>query len=120
MSSCFFYFWSKGGIAFDIKNKINFDISLKDYLIYWYDEIYSSRVEATARMLGQYTLYYLIFPQLERNIKLRYANTEFFNAIIKERERYEERRKKAGEKFYDFGFIFRYHFEFVLHFFSSQ
>lgn len=57
-------------------------------------------------MLGQYTLYYLIFPQLERNIKLRYANTEFFNAIIKERERYEERRKKAGEKFYDFGFIF--------------
>ena len=75
-------------------------------MIYWYDEIYSSRVEATARMLGQYTLYYLIFPQLERNIKLRYANTEFFNAIIKERERYEERRKKAEEKFYDFGFIF--------------
>ena len=57
-------------------------------MIYWYDEIYSSRVEATARMLGQYTLYYLIFPQLERNIKLRYANTEFFHAIIKERERY--------------------------------
>lgn len=68
---------------FHLKNKINFDISLKDYLIYWYDEIYSSRVEATARMLGQYTLYYLIFPQLERNIKLRYANTEFFNALLK-------------------------------------
>lgn len=28
------------------------------------------------------------------------------DAIIKERERYEERRKKAGEKFHDFGFIF--------------
>ena len=29
-----------------------------------------------------------------------------FAVIIKERERYEERRKKAGEKFHDFGFIF--------------
>ena len=46
---------------FHLKNKIDFDITLKDYLIYWYNEIYSSRVEATARMLGQYTLYYLIF-----------------------------------------------------------
>ena len=68
---------------FHLKNKINFDISLKDYLIYWYNEIYSSRVEATARMLGQYTLYYLIFPQLEKKIKLRYANTEYFNALLK-------------------------------------
>lgn len=68
---------------FHLKNKIDFDITLKDYLIYWYDEIYSSRVEATARMLGQYTLYYLIFPQLEKKIKLRYANTEYFNALLK-------------------------------------
>ena len=68
---------------FHLKNKIDFDITLKDYLIYWYNEIYSSRVEATARMLGQYTLYYLIFPQLEKKIKLRYANTEYFNALLK-------------------------------------
>lgn len=29
-----------------------------------------------------------------------------FDAIIKERERYEERKKEAGEQFHDFGFIF--------------
>ena len=76
-------------------------------MIYWYDEIYSSRVEATARMLGQYTLYYLIFPQLERNIKLRYANTEFFNAIIKERERYEERRQEKNSMILGLYFVLR-------------
>lgn len=29
-----------------------------------------------------------------------------FDAIIKERERYEERKKEVGEQFHDFGFIF--------------
>lgn len=58
-------------------------------------------------MLGQYTLYYLIFPQLERNIKLRYANTEFFNAIIKERERYEERRQEKNSMILGLYFVLR-------------
>lgn len=58
-------------------------------------------------MLGQYTLYYLIFPQLERNIKLRYANTEFFNAIIKERERYEERRHEKNSMILGLYFVLR-------------
>ena len=45
--------------------------------------------------------------QLERNIKLRYANTEFFNAIIKERERYEERRHEKNSMILGLYFVLR-------------
>ena len=68
---------------YHLKNKIDINVSIKDYLIYWFDEVYSSRVEATSRMIGQYALYYLIFPRLEKNIKLRYANVEYYNSLLK-------------------------------------
>ena len=63
-----------------IKNKN--EVSFKDYLNYWYENIYSVRVENTTQLLGAYTLYKLILPSLEQDIKLRYVTTEFLDSLL--------------------------------------
>lgn len=63
--------------------KINQEIGLKDYLIYWFEEVFSARVESTTRMVGAYTLYDLILPHIKQDIKLRYVNTEYLDALLK-------------------------------------
>lgn len=66
-----------------MSNKINTDIGLKDYLIYWFEEMYSSRIENTTRMVGAYTLYDLILPHMEQDIKLRLVNAEYLDSLLK-------------------------------------
>ena len=63
--------------------KIDSDISIKQYFIYWFEKIYSTRVESTTKMVGAYTIYNLIFPNLEVDIKLRFITAEYFNEILK-------------------------------------
>lgn len=63
-----------------IQNK--HEVNFKDYLIYWFENIYSTRVENSTIALGAYTLYSLILPSLENDIKLRYVNTEFLDALL--------------------------------------
>lgn len=58
------------------------DFDLKDYLIYWLEEIYSQRVESTSHMLAAYVLYDLIFPNMNQGIKLRYVNAEYLDALL--------------------------------------
>lgn len=65
-----------------VSTKVNKEIGLKDYLIYWFEEVFSQRVENSTRMIGAYTLYDLILPNLQQDIKLRYANTEFFDSLL--------------------------------------
>lgn len=76
-----------------IKNKAN--VNLKDYLIYWFENIYSSRAEVATQMLGAYTLYDLIFPNLEKDIKLRFVTTEFLDELLKKASKVCE---SAGNK----------------------
>lgn len=58
------------------------DFDLKDYLIYWLEEIYSPRIENTTRMLASYVLYNLILPNLSRGVKLRYISVEYLDALL--------------------------------------
>lgn len=58
------------------------DFELKDYLIYWLEEIYSARIENTTRMLASYVLYDLIIPNMSQGIKLRYVNSEYLDALL--------------------------------------
>ena len=51
---------------------------LGDYLEYWFENIFSPRIETTTRMVGAYTLYNLILPSMEADIKLRYVSVEYF------------------------------------------
>ena len=52
------------------------DVMLGDYLEYWFENIFSPRIETTTRMVGAYTLYNLILPSMEADIKLRYISVE--------------------------------------------
>lgn len=71
------------------------EIGLKDYLIYWFEEVFSERIEATTRMIGAYTLYNLIIPNMEQDIKLRYVNSDYLNALLEQASR---TCKSAGNK----------------------
>ena len=57
------------------------EVMLKDYLIYWYEEVFSQRVENTTKMLGAYVLYDLVF-QIWAGYKLRYVSVEYMDALL--------------------------------------
>ena len=61
---------------------INKEILLKDYLIYWYEKVYSKRVETTTSMLASYTVYNLIIPNLPYEIKVRLTTSDFLNDTL--------------------------------------
>lgn len=75
--------FKKSSRNLQITQKINADIGLKDYLLYWFEDVFSERVENSTRMIGAYTLYDLILPNLQQDIKLRFANTEYFDELLK-------------------------------------
>ena len=62
--------------------KSHAEIGLRDYLIYWFEEVFSERVENSTRMVCAYTLYDLILPNLQQDIKLRYANVDYYDALL--------------------------------------
>lgn len=68
--------------AFLMKNKSVSEVGFQDYLIYWFEEVYSKRIEATTRMVGAYVLYDLIIPHIEHDIKLKYLNVEYLDALL--------------------------------------
>ena len=54
----------------------------RDYLLYWFEDVFSQRIENTTRMVCAYVLYDLILPNMQQNIKLRYANEEYFDSLL--------------------------------------
>ena len=78
-----------------ISRKKTTEILFKDYLIYWFEDIFSKRVETTTRMVGAYTLYNLILPNIEQNIKLRYVSVEYLNGLL---EKVAKACPSAGNK----------------------
>lgn len=58
------------------------DFELKDYLIYWIEEIYSTRVENTTHMIASYVLYDLIIPNMNYGMKLRYVNVAYLDGLL--------------------------------------
>ena len=67
---------------YQIANRINTEIMLKDYLVYWFEEIFSERIESTSRMVSAYVLYNIIMPQLDYDIKVRYVNSAYLNTVL--------------------------------------
>ena len=74
--------FKKASRRFEAKKKKNADIGVRDYLIYWFEDVFSERVENTTRMLYAYVLYDLILPNIQQDMKLRYANREYFDALL--------------------------------------
>lgn len=74
--------FKKASRTYQMTAGVNTEIGFKDYLVYWFEEVFSLRVETTTRMVGAYTLYNLILPQIEQDIKLRYVNVEYLDALL--------------------------------------
>ena len=55
-----------------------------EYLQYWFEHIYSLRIETTTRMLGSYTLYELILPSMETDIKLKFVTVEYLDQLLEQ------------------------------------
>lgn len=71
------------------------DISLRSYLLSWYENDYCPRVSNTTKMIGFYTLESLILPAIENDVQLRYANSDYLDGVIK---RASQKTKSAGEQ----------------------
>lgn len=67
---------------FQVAYMKNTDIMFGDYLKYWFEHIYSVRIEATTKMIGSYVLYELIIPSMENDIKLRYVSVEYLDSLF--------------------------------------
>lgn len=65
-----------------LENKLNKDISLKSYLEYWFDVVFSERVVSTTRMCSSYILKQTVLPNIKEDIKLRYVTTEYLDALL--------------------------------------
>lgn len=81
--------------SYQLANQVNTEVMLKDYLIYWFEDVFSERVESTTRMVGAYAIYDLILPQLDYDIKVRYVNADYLNALL---ERVAKMTPSAGNK----------------------
>lgn len=68
--------------TFLMKNRSGLDIGFRDYLIYWFEDVYSKRIEASTRMVGAYTLYDLIMPNIDQDTKLKYLNVEYLDILL--------------------------------------
>lgn len=67
---------------YQMEKSRNENIGLKDYLIYWFEELFSERIENSTRMVCAYVLYDLILPNMVGDIKLRYVNAEYLNSLL--------------------------------------
>ena len=74
--------FKKASRAYQMSSKPNPDVNLRDYLLYWFEDVFSQRVENTTRMVCAYVLYDLILPNMQQDIKLRYANEEYFDSLL--------------------------------------
>ena len=74
--------FKKASRAYKMSSKPNPDVNLRDYLLYWFEDVFSQRVENTTRMVCAYVLYDLILPNMQQDIKLRYANEEYFDSLL--------------------------------------
>lgn len=63
--------------------KLDDNITLKNYLIYWFENIFVSRIESTTKMVSSYTIYNVIIPNLDDDIRLKLVTAEYLNKILK-------------------------------------
>jgi len=64
------------------KKQLNSDMLLREYLIYWFEEIYRNKVETSTQTLGLYVLYKLILPSITEERKLKMITTEYINYLL--------------------------------------
>lgn len=73
----------------------NQNVTLKDFLIYWFVSIYSERIKDTTRYLAAYVLYTFLIPNIDEKIVLKFLSTDYLNRLLEHSATYCE---SAGNK----------------------
>lgn len=63
-------------------NDLNNQISFKEYLIYWYENIFIERIENTTQMISAYILYNIIIPNIDKDIQLRFVTKDYLSNLF--------------------------------------
>lgn len=58
------------------------DIMFKDYVINWFNNVYSERIESNTKIAGAYIVFDLIIPSIEYDVKIDLITTEYLDEII--------------------------------------
>lgn len=58
------------------------DVMFKDYLIHWFENVYSERIENTTKLVGSYIIYNLIIPSIEYDLKIDLVTTDYLDEIV--------------------------------------
>ena len=85
---------------FDRKMNMTFlevdkEVTLKNFLLYWYVSIFSERVQSTTRYLVSYVIYGMLLPNIDEKIKLKFVSTDYLNELLDKVAKY---CKSAGFK----------------------
>ena len=64
------------------------DITIREYLTHWFDNIYSERIESKTKMVGLYILNSLILPNIEYDIKVSLTTKEYLDDILEKASKY--------------------------------
>lgn len=65
----------------------NNDTTLKEYLVYWYQSIFSERIKSTTKCVAGYAIYNLLLPYIDDDISLRMVTTEYLDNLLRRASR---------------------------------
>lgn len=79
----------------------NGETLLKDYMVYWFQSIFSERVKSTTLYVCGYALYSFLLPHIEDDVKLRLVSTDYLNDLLSEAAKHcESSGNKSREVLY--------------------
>lgn len=71
------------------------DVTLKEYLLYWFASIFSVRVKMTTQYLTSYVLHTFLLPNIDDKIALKFVSTDYLDRLLVKASQYCE---SAGNK----------------------
>ena len=65
-----------------MRNNINDSITIKNYLTFWFENIFKDKIQSTTEMIASYTIYNLIIPNIKEDVSLKILTSEYINELI--------------------------------------
>ena len=62
--------------------QVSKDISFKDYVIHWFEDVYSSQIEFSTEVVCSYMIYDLLFPSIDYDLKLNLVTSTYLDEIL--------------------------------------
>lgn len=92
----------------EFNNKMNMqlmrldkNITLKEYFLYWFANIFSERAKMTTQYLSSYVLHTFLLPNIDEKIALKFVSTDYLDRLLLKASQYcESAGKKSRESLY--------------------